>query len=165
MDERSECAGGCLLVIDLTGIGVDGVDQHSHGELAHVAVIKDAAAWRDVEGALLLLFRALSEVLVADDLEPEETAGDGADPNEEEERNDEESRALEGNAARGPRAGADVLGGRRHQLPAFSDQPSAFSFHMSGPETRADSWRLKAEDCFLVSVGGGKNVLCQRRGA
>ena len=100
VDERSECACGSLLVGDLTGIGVDGVDQHGHGQLAHVAVVEDAAARSDVESALLLFFSALNKVLVAHDLEPEEAAGDGAGPEQEEDADDKEARALEGNAAR-----------------------------------------------------------------
>ena len=65
---------GGLLVGDLRGIGVDGVDQHGHGQLVQVAVVEDAAARRHLKGALLLLLGALDELLVAHDLEPEEAA-------------------------------------------------------------------------------------------
>ena len=66
------------------GNGVDGVDLHGHGQLVHVAVIEHAAAGRHLKGALLLLLRALNIFVVAHDLEPEETAGDGAGPEEKE---------------------------------------------------------------------------------
>ena len=103
-------AAACLSAI-FAGIGVDRVDQHGHGQLAHVAVVKNAAARSYIKGALLLLFGALYEVLVAHDLKPEEAAGDGAGPDEEEEADDPEARALEGNAPGVLGAAADGLSG------------------------------------------------------
>ena len=75
--------GGGLLVVDFGGDGVDGVDLHGHGELAQVAVVEDAAARRDLKGALLLLLGALDVFGVANDLEPEEAGGDGDRPRAE----------------------------------------------------------------------------------
>ena len=63
-----------FLVVDLRGNGVDGVDLHGHGQLAHVAVVENAAAGRNFKGALLLLVGALDVFLVAHDLQPEEAA-------------------------------------------------------------------------------------------
>ncbi len=54
--------GGFVLVVDLIGDGIDGVDLHRHGQLTHVAVVEDATAWRYLKGALLLLLRAFNIV-------------------------------------------------------------------------------------------------------
>ncbi len=66
MDDGGEDACGRLLVVDLGGHGVDGVDLHGHGQLAHVAVVKNAAAGSYLKGALLLLLGALNVFAVAD---------------------------------------------------------------------------------------------------
>ncbi len=86
--------GGLVFVFDFVGNGVDGVDLHGHGELAHVAVVEDAAAWRDLKGALLLLLRAFNVFRVVDDLEPEEADGDGERPEEEEGTDEPEASPL-----------------------------------------------------------------------
>ena len=86
---------GGLLVVDLGGVGVDGVDLHGHGQLVQVAVVEDAAARSHLKGALLLLVGALHVLLVVDDLQPEEAAGDGAGPEKKEEADEPEARALE----------------------------------------------------------------------
>ena len=68
--DGGEDARGGFLVVDLGGVGVDGVDLHRHGQLAQVAVVENAAAGSHLEGALLLLLGALDVFLVAHDLEP-----------------------------------------------------------------------------------------------
>ena len=101
VDDSSKGARGGLWIVDLGGIGVDGIDLHGHGEFAHVAVVKDAAARRDLKGALLLLLRAFDVFVVVDDLEPEETRGDGESPEEKEAGDQPETRQLHGRGARG----------------------------------------------------------------
>ena len=112
--QRGEGARGGLLVGDLGGIGVDGVDQHGHGQLAHVAVIENAAARSHFKGALLLLLGALDEFLVAHDLQPEEARGNGAGPEQKEEADEPEARPLERHGFWRLRAAADGLSGCRH---------------------------------------------------
>ena len=94
VDDSGERTGGAFLVVDLGRNGVDGVDLHGHGQLVHVAVIENAAAGRDLKGALLLLFRALHVFVVANDLQPEETRGDGDGPEEKEPAHKPEARQL-----------------------------------------------------------------------
>ena len=72
--------GRLVFVFDFVGDGVDGVDLHGHGEFAHVAVVEDAAARRDLKGALLLALCALNVVGVVNELKPEEADGDGERP-------------------------------------------------------------------------------------
>ena len=122
VDDGGEGARGGLLVVDLGGVGVDGVDLHGHGQFVQVAVVEDAAAGSDLKGALLLLFGALHVFLVAHDLQPEEAACDGAGPEEKEETDEPEARALERDDAGRVVAAADGSNGWLHvefQLLAF----------------------------------------------
>ena len=105
---------GGLLVVDLGGIGVDGVHLHGHGQLAQVAVVEHAAARSHLKGALLLLLGALDEFLVAHDLEPEEAGGNGAGPEQKEEADEPEARPLEGDDAGRVVAVANGSNGCRH---------------------------------------------------
>ncbi len=79
-------AGCGFLVVDLRRNGIDGVDLHGHGEFVHVAVVENAAAGRNLKGALLLLLGALNVFVVADDLQPEEARGNGTRPRRERSR-------------------------------------------------------------------------------
>ena len=94
VDQGGKGARGGGVVVDLGGVGVDGVDLNGHCQLAQVAVVEHAAARRDLEGALLLLLGAVDELAVADDLQPEEAGGDGAGPKEKEEADEPEARPL-----------------------------------------------------------------------
>ena len=115
--DGGKSARGGRFVGDLAGIGVDGVYKDGHRQLAHVAVIQDAAPRGYLKGALLLLCCALDEVLMAHDLKPEEAPGDSAGPNEEDEADEPEARPHERDDARGGTASADGLNGwRRHSF-------------------------------------------------
>ena len=57
VDDGGQRARRGFLVVDLRGNGVDGVDLHGHGQFVQVAVVENAAARRDLKGALLLLLR------------------------------------------------------------------------------------------------------------
>ena len=52
--DRGQRACSGFLIVNLGGHRVDGVDLHGHGELVHVAVVENAAARRNLKGALLL---------------------------------------------------------------------------------------------------------------
>ena len=67
--------------------GVDRIGQRGHGQLMQIAIVEDSAARRDLEGALLLPGGTVHEVLVMDDLQPDQAAADQDDPGDKEERN------------------------------------------------------------------------------
>ena len=102
VDDGGQRVGGRLLFvsIDLRGYGEDRVHLHGHGQFAQVAVIEDAAARSHLEGALLLLFSALHELLVAHDLEPEEAKDNQDGPGQKEQADQPEARPLERHDAR-----------------------------------------------------------------
>ena len=114
-------AAACLSSIS-RGIGVDGVDQHGHGQLVQVAVVEDAAPGSHLKGALLLLFGALHVFLVAHDLQPEQAARDGAGPKQKEEADEPEARPPEGNGAWRGWRGCGWL----ERLPAWLASSSSF---------------------------------------
>jgi hypothetical protein len=58
-----------------------------------VAVVDDAAAGRDLDGALLLARGLLREVAVADDLEEDEAAADDGRPEKKDPREEEKAAA------------------------------------------------------------------------
>ena len=114
VDDCGESMSGCLFVFDLGGHGEDGVNLHGHGQLAQIAVIKHAAARCHLEGALLLLFRALDVLLVLHHLEPEEARGNQDGPEQKKQADKPEARQLQ---RRGAQRGVAVpagSNGRRH---------------------------------------------------
>ena len=112
--QRGQGARGGRLVGNLSRIGVDGVGQNGHGQLAQVAVVENAAARSHFKGALLLLGGALHKLLMAHDLQPEQAAGNGAGPQEKEQADDPEARSLKRQSPCGWSAAADGLNGCRH---------------------------------------------------
>src|ERR1700733_426942 len=95
--------GGLIFVVDLIGDCIDRVDLDRHGQLAHVAVVENAAARRHLKGALLLLLRALDVVVVANQLQPKETRRDGKSPKKKE-KADEPKASLVHQSGAGCRA-------------------------------------------------------------
>ena len=92
--QRGQCARGGRLVGNLGRVGVNGVGQNRHSQLAQVAIVEDAAARSHFKGALLLFLGALHELLMAHDLQPEQAARNGAGPEQKEEADDPEARSL-----------------------------------------------------------------------
>ena len=115
VDEGGEGVRRGLLVVDLGGHRVDGVGLDGHGQLTEVAVIEDAAAGSHLKGARLLLLGAVNKLLVTDDLEPEEAAANDAGPDEKEQADEPEPRALEGNGTGRSGAVADGANGWLHE--------------------------------------------------
>ena len=119
-----------LLVVDLGGHGVDGVDLDGHRQFAQVAIVEHAASRRYFKGALLLLLCALNEFLMTDNLKPEEATGNGAGPKEKKQANQPEARPLERRDARWVRTVANVSKICLHGN--FSFQPLASRYWLVG---------------------------------
>jgi hypothetical protein len=109
--QRARCG---RLVGNFRRIGVNGVGQNRHGQLAQVAVVENAAAWSHFKSALLLFRCALHELLMAHDLQPEQASRNGAGPQEKEQADDPEARPPERQSPCGWSAAADGLNGCRH---------------------------------------------------
>jgi hypothetical protein len=109
-----------FLVRDFSGIGVDRRHLYRHGQFLQIAVVENAAARRDFEGALLLSGGALHIRVVAHNHEPEHAGADGQHPKEEESADEPEPPAIQGNDARGINTAADGSNGCLHGNSAFS---------------------------------------------
>ena len=112
--QRGQRARSGRLVGYLGRIGVNGVGQNGHGQLAQVAVVENAAARGHFNGALLLFLGALHELLMAHNLQPEQAPRDGAGPQEKEQADDPEARSLKRQCPCGCSASANGLNGCRH---------------------------------------------------
>jgi hypothetical protein len=108
VDQGGQGMRGGLLVVDLGGNGVDGIDLHGHGQFAQVAVEKHAAPRSDLKGALLLLLGALLELVVAHHLQPEQAEENGAHPKQKKQADQPEAPPLERHDQR--RIGAIAVG-------------------------------------------------------
>lgn len=124
MHNGCKLTGHGWFVCDLGWVGVNGVDLHSHRELAQIAVEQNATAWSYLESALLLLCCSLNVGGVLNNLQPEEPHKNGEHPCAEEETENQEPDALEGNylgriaaSTNGSKGSLCLCGGRQLSAP------------------------------------------------
>jgi hypothetical protein len=89
-----------LFVANLGGIGVNGIGLYGHGQFVQVAIVENAAARRDLKGALLLLLRPIRVFLMANNLQHKQAACNRARPKHKEKADEPKARHPQRDSAR-----------------------------------------------------------------